>query len=234
MPVTGIDHDEFPAGENEDPPVPDIPRIRRSAPEAVAERVSNLNPSGKTPLLDARPRVDELEHRFREDPEAAMEGIEELNRVYAPHPLVLNLMCVLQHRIGRTGDSLKTAREALPLCLERGATSLAAQVFALHRESATEFDLPRDTTLILADDLRRAGDLDAAEAIYLGILDHDRGDRRAVKGLLQIADAYIQITEYDRARNLYELLLHRCPDSPFAVHIEDGLMEAERRRTKAS
>jgi len=225
-------------GMPETPPAAAAVRAVRPADPApvapAAERASTLNPSGKTPLLDARPRVDELEHRFREDPEAALEGIEELNRVYAPHPLVLHMLCVMQHRSGKTDASLDTAREALPLCLERGATSLAAQIFGMHLDRADAFDLPRDTILVLAEDLRKAGDLEAAEATYLGILDRDRGERRAVKGLLQIAEAYLQITDYDRARDLYQLLLHRCPDSPFAVHMEDGLVEAERRRSKAS
>lgn len=201
---------------------------------APAEAGGSLNPSGKTPLLDARPRVDAAEARFESDPQGAIEDLEELREHYAPHVLVMHLMTLLQARMGRVEESLRTAREALPLCLERGAVRLAAEIYATHLDRAAEFKIPRDTILTLADDLRRSGNFGPAEESYTKLLEKDRNERRAVKGLLQVAEAWLENSDYLHARDIYRFLLERCPDSPLAAYMEEGLAEAERRLAKAS
>ena len=39
--------------------------------------------------------------------------------------VVLHALCELQWQLGRRPESFETAREAMPLCLERGAVKLA-------------------------------------------------------------------------------------------------------------
>ena len=111
---------------------------------------------------------------------------------------------------------------------------MAAEIYALHFDRAEEFGLTRDTVLLLAQDLRRHGDLVAAERAFESIVERDRGERRAVKGLLQVAEDHLVRGDYPEAQRLFRTLLDRCGDSPLAMHMQDGLAEAERRLAKAS
>ena len=191
-------------------------------------------PSGKAPLLDAREHVDELDRRLTVDPEGALAALAELNETYAPNPLVLHRLCLALAGRGRQVESLEVAREAIPLCLERGALRLAADIFAAHQDRSDAFGLNRDTALNLAQDIRHHGDLAAAEQAFRSVVDHDRGERRAVKGMIQVAEDHLQRSDYAEAQRIFRFLLDRCGDSPLAMHIRDGLAEAERRLAKAS
>ena len=192
-------------------------------------------PSGKGPLLDARKRVEELVARFHTDSGAAMDALEALREDYAPNPLVLHALTLLRQRAGDKDGSLELAPEALALCLARGATRLAAEIYATHIYGAETFELSRDQVLEIADELRRDRMLPAAETAYLRILDRDREERRAVKGLLQVADGYLHhAPNFPDAHRLYGVLLERCPDSPLAMFMQEGLAEAERRMHQAS
>ncbi len=226
-PEPGLAHEEA-------RPTP-IPALKPAlvAPKPAGE-ASTLNPSGKTPLLDARERVDELQPRFEEDPELVISHLEELDKNYAPHPLVLHLLCLSLSQRGCGEESLEIAGRAIPLCLDRGAFPLATEIFVLHLEKAETFDLPRDIVLALGNELRKNKDLAAAEEIYTRALNRDPGEQRAVKGLMQIAEHHIEETNYVHARGLYRMLLETCSDSPFAVHMQQGLEDTERRMAKAS
>jgi hypothetical protein len=191
-------------------------------------------PSGKAPLLDAREHVDELERRLTVDPEGALAALAELHESYAPNPLIMHRLCIALATHGHRAESLELAREAIPLCLERGALRLAAEIFAQHQDRPDAFPLNRDTVINLAQDMRRHGDLAAAEHAFRNVIDRDRGERRAVKGIIQIAEDQLQLSEYAEAQRLFRFLLDHCGDSPLAVHIQDGLAEAERRLAKAS
>jgi hypothetical protein len=202
------------------------------SPTPVVPAIKVLSPTGKPPLLDARERLDELERRREIDPEGVISTLNDMRESYAPHPLVMHRLCITLFEQGKTTDSLRVAREALPLCLERGAQRLAAEIYGAHIDQ--DFGLSRDTVLLLAQDLRRHGDLGAAERAFGSILDRDRGERRAVKGMLQVAEDHLVCSEYTEAQRLFSMLLDRCGDSPLAMHMQDGLAEAERRLAKAS
>jgi hypothetical protein len=212
------------------------PRAHREpaavSPTPAVPVLKVLSPTGKPPLLDARERLDELERRREIDPEGVISTLKDMQESYAPHPLVLHGLCITLFERGNTMDSLLVAREALPLCLERGAQRLAAEIYGAHIDQ--DFGLSRDTVLLLAQDLRRHGQLDAAERAFGSIIDRDRGDRRAVKGMLQVAEDHLVRSEYSEAQRLFRMLLDRCGDSPLAMHMHDGLAEAERRLAKAS
>jgi hypothetical protein len=216
--------------------VPVTPRAHREpaavSPPPAVPVLKVLSPTGKPPLLDARERLDELERRREIDPEGVISTLKDIEESYAPHPLVLHRLCITLFERGNTMDSLLVAREALPLCLERGAQRLAAEIYGAHIDQ--DFGLSRDMVLLLAQDLRRHGQLDAAERAFGGIIDRDRGDRRAVKGMLQVAEDHLVRSEYTEAQRLFRMLLDRCGDSPLAMHMQDGLAEAERRLAKAS
>jgi hypothetical protein len=227
---------ESPTASDVAPPLqPDTPEKPRSAVSSMPiASGSSGTPSGKTPLLDARERVDELERRYETEPQGAVQALEELREGYAPHPLILHGLCILYFRTGRESASLEIAREALPLCLERGTLKLAAEIFALHLPHADEFHLHRDAALVLADTLRKSESLAAAEEAYVQMLATDSGERRAVKGLLQVAEAHLNESAPERARRIYLLLLEKSGSSPLAMYMQQGLEEAERRINKTA
>jgi hypothetical protein len=242
VPELGTESTQLPADvpeEAEAPenaPDPDSPGLPpQPADLQLIEGGKAHTPSGKGPLLDARKRVEELNARFRSDPADALEALEELRENYAPNPLVLHAVTLLRQRAGDKDGSFDVASEALTLCLERGAIKLAAEIYATHIYRAEEFELPRDRVLEIADELRRDRMLAAAETAYLRILDRDPEERRAVKGLLQVADGYLHhAPNFPDAHRVYSLLLQRCPDSPLALFMREGLAEAERRMHQAS
>ena len=201
-------------------------------PAAPIPTLKVLSPSGKPPLLDARERLDEVERRRETDPDGAISTLKDMRESYAPHPLVMHRLAIILFERGDAAESLSVAREALPLCLERGAQRLAAEIYGAHIDQ--DFGLSRETVLLLAQDLRRHGDLDAAERAFGSILDRDRGERRAVKGMLQVAEDHLVRSEYSEAQRMFRMLLDRCGDSPLAMHMQDGLAEADRRLAKAS
>jgi len=214
--------------------VPSPARVIREAPAppVPAPVLKVLSPTGKPPLLDARERLDELERRREIDPQGVISTLNDMRESYAPHPLVLHRLCLTLNQQGNTMESLLVAREALPLCIERGAQRLAAEIYGAHIDQ--DFGLSRDAILLLAQDLRRHGDLAASERAFGSILYRDRGERRAVKGMLQVAEDHLVRSEYNEAQRLFQMLLDRCGDSPLAMHMHDGLAEAERRLAKAS
>ncbi|HET9233756.1 MAG TPA: tetratricopeptide repeat protein [Candidatus Eisenbacteria bacterium] len=220
-------------------PQPEAPRAEARKVTAIDEAKASapalkVLTAGKPPLLDARERLDDLERRLAIDPEGVMNTLQEMRDGYAPHPLVLHRLCITLAQQGKKVDSLELAREALPLCLERGAVRLASEIFGAHLDYQDVFGLTRETVLLLAQDLRRHGDLTAAETAFESIVERDRGERRAVKGLLQVAEDHLVRGDYLEAQRLFRSLLERCGDSPLAMHMQDGLAEAERRIAKAS
>jgi hypothetical protein len=184
--------------------------------------------------MDAKARVESAQHRFERDPEGAIDDLEILRRDFAPNPLVLHALCFLQHRAGHHDDSLRTGKDAMLLCLQRGAHKQAAELFALHRERFGALELTRDMTLLLADHLRHSRDFTAAEAAYEHVLETDARDLRAMKGLLQVAQEHLREHAYENSRRIHQYLVRRCGDSPLATHMREGLAEAERRLAQAS
>jgi hypothetical protein len=85
-----------------------------------------------------------------------------------------------------------------------------------------------------ADDLRWNNDLASAEEIYCRVLIVDKSERRAIKGLLQVAEHHLDESNFVNAREVYRMMLDRCGESPLAVHMQQGLAGAERRMAKAS
>lgn len=190
-------------------------------------------PGGKTPLLEAGARVDELAERFSADPAGAIGSLMELREEYAPNPQVLHMLSMCLLRAGQIEDSLEVALEALPLCLNRGAIRLASELYGAHLRNADRLGLVPDVILAISDELRRMGDLPAAEHAYMKVLAANSRETRALKGLLQLAEQHLHDSEYAEAARIYEVLLECCGDSPFVPHMQEGLAEARRRMAKA-
>lgn len=201
---------------------------------APSSEPASGHPGGRTPLLEAGAKVEELAQRFGEDPEGVIGTLIDLREQYAPNPQVLHLLSLCLLRAGHIEDSLTVAREALPLCLSRGAIRLASELYAVHLRNADRLGLMPDVVLSIADELRRLGDLAASERAYMKILSMDPGESRAIKGLLQLAENRLHDSSFAEAARIYQALIERCEDSSFAVHMHEGLAEARRRMAKAS
>jgi tetratricopeptide (TPR) repeat protein len=180
--------------------------------------------------MDAQPRVEELLGRLRDEPDVVRAALEELHESYAPHPHVSMALTVCRYRAGAADDALELAREALPLCFERGHFYLAAEIFRELRAVMDQLELNRDQVLTIAKCLTKMDDLVNAAKAYSAVLNTDPGEIRAVKGLLKVADDILhQKDRPQAAARVYRFLLQRCGGSPLAEFMQRGLEEAEHR-----
>ena len=196
----------------------------------VAEQAQD---PGLPPLLDADNKVAAAMKRFETDAPGAIAEIEEWRRTLAPHPRVLHALTLCLLRAGRADEALAAAREALPLCLLRGNVALAAELFAALWKRVKELGLEREQIDLIAAALFKGGNVVRAASAYGHALTLDPGDRRAIKGLLQIADhrMHREGRPKDAAR-IYTFLLQYAPNSPFAEDMKRGLAEAEARAAR--
>jgi hypothetical protein len=228
-------------GLGQDPAAPSTPSGATPLDPSLSDGTGAPDEAGtpassgaRTPLLEAGARVDELAERFSADPDGAIGALMDLREQYAPNPQVLHMLSLCLLRAGHIEDSLNVAVEALPLCLNRGAIRLASELYAAHLRNADRLGLGPVVVLAIADELRRLGDLPAAERAYMKVLEANPRESRPLKGLLQLAETHLHDSEYAEAARVYEALLERCGDSPFAAHMQEGLAEARRRMAKAS
>lgn len=208
-----------------------------SAPVPAPGRIvpSPASPPPQPALLDAQARADEARRRFAQDPAGAIASLEELRVACAPSPQILHALCLMQAQAGRKDAALATARKALPLCLERGNLRPAAEIFRALAPQMADLGLNREQTLGIASAFVKMNDLGFAAHTYGEVVRMDAGERRAIKGLMQIADARLRDPQgIDEAIKIYKFLLQRCAASPLADDMRRGLEEAERRLARAA
>ena len=208
-------------------PRPEVNPLPDPAPEA-----SLAAPAGvaKTALMDAKPRVDAALAAFADDPSAAIVTLEQLDNDYAPHALVRHAMTICLHRSGEAERALRLARSAVPLCLERGHTILAAQLLKELRLPADQLEVDKTQMIALANSLASSEDWAAAARLYSAVLRADTNETRAVKGLLKVASGILDRKSNPvAAAKIYRFLDKHCADSPLAEYVREGLAETERR-----
>ena len=199
----------------------------------VAQQAQPAQDSGLPPLLDADTKVAAAMKRSETDAPGAIADLEEWRRTLAPHPRVLHALTLCLLRAGRADEAVEAAREALPLCLLRGNVALAAEIFAALWKRVKELGLEREQIDVIAAALFKSGDLVRAASAYGHALTLDPGDRKAIKGLLQIADHRMHREGRPRdAARIYTFLLQYAPNSPFAEDMKRGLAEAEARAAR--
>jgi hypothetical protein len=162
--------------------------------------------------------------------------------VSAPAPAVTlgdprTLHAAWQSRLasGDAEGALEAARELIPAGLAKGEPKLAASVYRRHLDHLPELGLDRTSLDLLADQLLRDGDVAAAAWTFSQALDDQPTDPKAFKGLLRVADHYLEkAKEPLEAVRVYRYLLDRAPASPFADHARDLLAAAERRAARPS
>ncbi|HYV19940.1 MAG TPA: hypothetical protein VFC25_13020 [Verrucomicrobiae bacterium] len=200
-----------------------------SAPAEPVEEESSL-----PPLPAAAERAVEARRRFQTHPEGAIAELESLVAEHAPSPELLHALALMLHAAGRTEQGADTARAAIALGLKRGHTALAAEVFAAYWKQSKALGVTGEQIDVLAAALSKAGHLGQATTAFGVALNLDHGDRKAIKGLLQIADHRLhrEAKPKDAAR-IYTFLLQYAGASPFAEDMKRGLAEAEARLKRA-
>ena len=216
------EHGEEPIRE-----VPKAAKIRRyaapSKPVAfeVPKPVRNIR---KTPLLDAETRVKEAMKRFRLDPSHTLSKLAELNQKFSPSAHVLQSLAICLHRTGHIEHAFKAARQAFPLCFERGYTSLAAALFYELRTQLNKLDLRQSQVLEIATVLQRADELAAAAKAYSLVIHTDPREILAIKGLLDVAERILKVKRKPvAALKVYRFLLEHQNDAGMAAVIRDGI-----------
>lgn len=191
-------------------------------------------PGRRPPLLNARERVEAILGRSKEDPAEAIRLLRSLRDDFAPAPAVLHALTMLHHRLGQQSEAVAVAREAIPHCMQRGNHRLVAEMIHALLDQAAQFGLDRDQTLTVAGTMRDMKYLAAAAKTYIGILDRDPAEVRAIKGLLQVGQAELQHEgDPGRALEVFDYLLRRCGDSPLGEFMLHGKQEAERMLARA-
>ena len=134
---------------------------------------------------------------------------------------------------GDAPGALDVARELIPAGLAKGEAKTAAQVYRRHLDHLADLGLDRTALDLLADQLLRDGDVAAAAWTFSQALDTDPSDPKAFKGLLRVADHYLEKAKVPHeAVRVYRYLLDRAPASPFADHARDLLAAAERKAAR--
>lgn len=148
---------------------------------------------------------------------------------------MLHALVMARHLAGQTDKAVEVAREAFPLCFQRGNIVLAAEMFRALWKQLQALRFNRDQILAIGGALVKMGDLKYATSTYAVVIRMDAGEKRAIKGLLQIADLNLQPGGApDEAVKIYKYLLQNCPNSTFELDIRDRLSDAERRLARAT
>jgi len=138
------------------------------------------------------------------------------------------------HAAGRTEAGASVARDAIALGLRRGQAALAAEVFAAYWKQSNALGVAGEQIHVLATTLFKAGHVGQATTAFGVALNLDHGDRRAIKGLLQIADHRLHREGKPKdAARIYTFLLQYAGSTPFAEDMKRGLAEAEARLKRA-
>jgi len=222
----------FAFGE-ESPAPAAVQDARDHAPvEAAAEPAEAESPL--PPLLDAAERAAAARRRYETDPEGAIAELEGLGAQHAPSPQILHALALLLHAAGRAEKDVEVARAAIALCLKRGHTTLGAEVFAAFWKQSKGLGLVGEQLDVIATALFKTGDPGKAANAFGLALSLDHSDRRAIKGLLQIADHLLHRAGKPKdAARIFTFLLQYASASPFAEDMKRGLAEAEARLQRA-
>jgi len=218
-------------------PAPAVPS-QPVAPAATPPFVAEAQPVGdiaRRPLEDPKSTVDAAVRDFAQNPEAALAALQKLNIDFAPHPLVLQHLALYNYRAGRVEPSVEVAREAIPLCFERGQSYLAAELFREMRQYRSHLALTLEQLLTIGHTLIKMEDYATAAKAYTAVIGQDHGESRAVKGLLQVAEKILHEKQKPEAAiKVYRYLLQHCSSSPLVEFMQTGLEEAERTVAQAT
>ena len=199
-------------------------------PTAGDGKTSTSSPPAKNVLMEAGEHVKQAWARFEQDKPGAIEMLESLGRSCTPNAQVRHALCLMHWQTGDRAKALKLAQVTLPMCLERGQVQLAADIYGTMQAELRQLELELEQALALAGALREKQDWRDAANIYARLIQKERQNRRAIKGMLQVADILLRQEDKPKeADRIYGFLLQHCADSPLVDFMRDGNAEAERR-----
>jgi hypothetical protein len=204
-----------------------------SLPLSAGVPLQGAKPRGdarKPALLDAQSRVDRATDRFTRDPEGAIKALRGLHESFSPLPQVQHALVLCLARAGKVEEAVSMAPGAMAICLERGNSQLAAEIFKEMRPQLKGIELDAEHLLSVGTALARKEDWAAAAKAFSLVIDRDGAEVRAVQGLLQVADGILNKKGHPQgAAKVYRYLMARCSASPLAEQIRQGLEAAEGR-----
>jgi len=206
-----------------------------TATPTVPPQPQSSEETARRPLDDAKARVDAAVQDFAQNPDATLTALQSLNTEFAPHPLVLQSLAIHNYRAGRVEPSIEVAREAIPLCFERGHSYLAAELFREMRQYRSQLALTMEQLLTVGHTLIKMEDFATAAKAYTAVIAQDSSESRAVKGLLQVAEKILHEKHRPEAAiKVYQYLLQHCSSSPLVEYMQTGLEDAERTMAQAT
>ena len=230
----GVDEAELPVPAAQPAPVPPPTPVRpQAAPPYTTQAIptaATAVPPGRLPaLLAAKQRVDDALRVAEQDPDGALVRLRQLDADHAPHPLVLHALFMTALRAGRPQDAREAAERAIPVCVERGQASQAAEIFREMRAHRIEAPIGVEALLAIGQALVRMDDLATAAKAFTSVVTGDPQHTRAIKGLLEVADHILHRKHNpEAAAKVYRLVLTTCPHTPLTDFARAGLEAAER------
>lgn len=217
---------------------PEAARLRRYTAPATPVAFDAPRPSTrarKTPLLDAEARVEESLRRFRLDPSHTLSQLARLSQDFAPNAHVLQAFTICLHRTGHTDQAFKAARQAFPLCFERGLVTQAAAMFYELRGQLHRLDLEQDQVMEIARVLHDADELASAAKAYSLVVHADPEEFLAIKGLLDVADRIAaEKNKPQAALKVYMFLLEHCAEPSLTGLIRAGIEQCHAAEVNAA
>ncbi len=215
------------------------PRLEEPAPMPAGPAAVPLSDVGNTfggaptggpqPLSDPQEKVQEAHNRFNSNPDDAIAFMRQVHEEYAPHPQILHALCLMCHKTGKKEEAVTWAKAALPVCFNRGALPLAAEILKALWKFRDVLDLTIDRKLKIAASFARDDDLIYAANTYALVLQEDRNDARAIKGIMHVAETLTgEGGQAADAAKLYSYLQKTCPDTPLMEYILEGLERARK------
>lgn len=217
-------------------PPPLAPPVLASA-ATVAIPLAAVAPAAAPPivgpkrmLLDLPERLEEAWRRFAADPRSGIALVEEMRAsAMSASPQLLHALLLMRHQSGDDDGALALAPEALSVILSKGNVRLAAEVYRVLQRHVDALGFDREQLLSIAISLFEMDDWKTAANAFAHVLRRDASEVRAIKGMMQVADAMLRRTEtVADARRLYDYLLESCPNSPLRELMREGQDKASR------
>jgi predicted transcriptional regulator of viral defense system len=102
------------------------------------------------------------------------------------------------------------------------------------RPKVVALELSREQIIQIGGALKDRGDLRNAANVFALVIQTDRGEHRAVRGMLKVADAFLadRLGAEDALR-LYRYLIEHCAGSALVDEMRRGEAAAEKRLARA-
>jgi len=204
--------------------------VAASAPAVVLPRLP-AGASGRSPVANAvqaarRVPVDQALAQLRlkaaSDPASAVTEAELLRQAYPAHPQVAAEWARILAGSGTNESSLAAIAAAIATTLSAGTGLLALELFAEFTPLRDKITFAPPTLEALGRALLQRNQGEDALWCFAAMARMNGDATRVQKGLIAVAEAMMRNGDSARAKAIFDQILTRYPDSPFATYIEDA------------